>query len=253
MPLARCLFLLVGLPGKVRQPIYAILLSISTLSASAQVPAPDSSSLTGAVSYATRLYTEAFGRNTHLLNGSEYVAYGGEGYAGHPFFGSDAPKEGSLFYDGFFYPRIELLYDIKLDQLIVQPPGARGPISLASPRVRQFELYHRTFVYLAAAAAPPAGAGFYDLLQDGKVRLLAKRRKTLLETTTKTGKEGQFTQHDELFVQEGASFHPVSSAKQIPDLLPAQRDALRQYARRHQSDTPESAIIALVGYYNSLQ
>lgn len=221
--------------------------------AAAQITAPDSSSLPGAVSYATQLYNQAFGRNSHLLNGTEYVAYSGEGYWGHPFLVADAPQVGSLYYDGFFYPRIELLYDIKLDQVIVQPPGASAPIALTSARVKQFALYGRTFVYVAAGAGSPAGAGFYDLLQDGKVRLLAKRRKTLLEESTKTGKGGQFTQHDELFVQDGPAFYPVSSTKQLLGLWPARRDALQQYARHHRADTPENAISALVSYYNSLQ
>lgn len=220
-------------------------------------PPADSSALAASVAYAIGLHTSVFGPATHLFNGTEYVNYSLPNYVGHQFFVSDAPQIGSLTYDGFIYPRVPLLYDIKLDQLIVSGPSQLPSLSLVSEKVSQFILFSRTFLYLSPDSGKVgAGAGFYNLLVDGPAQLLAKRRKTLLEETVQTGKEGVFTEHDQLFLRLGKRFYQLRNVQDLWRLLPAQKTALRNFARRRHlnlgDDNEENALTELVNHYNSL-
>lgn len=236
----------------------AVTLAAAGAAQAQQTAAADSSALASSIAYTQQLQAAEFGPGTYLLNGANYLNYSRANYVGHQFFVGDVPQEGSLRYDGFFYPRLLLLYDIKLDQLLVSLAAPRPTLSLVSEKVAEFTLYSRKFIYLPAlpGLAATAKPGFYNLLADGPARLLAKRRKTLREETERTVKEGLFTEQDFLVLQAGGSNYLLATEQDLLRALPARKAELRAFARKrhlkYDADNRENSLVALVSYYNSL-
>ena len=121
-------------------------------------------------------YTEG---NAPVYNGSEYLNYTSK-LEGDPFFGSDNNSNGWISYEGTRYSRLSILYDITRDQVVILFPDSNSRVVLHNEFIDSFYLEGHTFIRLQEDQQQNlANTGFYDLLFDGKVRLFARRVKTI--------------------------------------------------------------------------
>ncbi|MBX0292678.1 hypothetical protein K3G63_19695 [Hymenobacter sp. HSC-4F20] len=230
--------------------------------AHAQVAAPDSAFLATARTLAEQRYTAAIRDQSKLYNGSEYFNYTRyyQEVTGDQFFISaqEAPN-GTVDYDGQVYTAVPLLYDIRLDQVVVKQPTSSFYLQLISERVRQFSLHGHTFVRLVrdSTVSQDVRPGFYDLLLDQSgVRVLARRTKKMQTQPSQGITRAEFYPYTYYFIELNNAYHSVKSKGSVISLFPAQRKALQQFARDRRlaftKETREADILQLVSYYAGL-
>lgn len=223
-----------------------------------QAPAADSSALATTTTTLNRHYARAVGQEAYLYTGVEYVEYVKPYVRGHQFFGNSEFHDTTVEYNGVAYPAVPMRYDLVLEQLVLDSPAGGMQMRLLNERVSRFTMDGHTFVRILADTASRATlrTGYYDLLVDGPVQLLASRRKSVQETSTPSGLEGEVEARNFYFIHRGAQYHEVSSANSVVNLFPARKAALRKYIRTQQlkfkKTTRESSIVALVQYLGTL-
>ncbi|MGI4833023.1 MAG: hypothetical protein ACRYFK_06125 [Janthinobacterium lividum] len=225
--------------------------------AAAQVlAAADSAAVAASVVAATRTYTSVLSLATVLYDGAEYVDYTVPGTRGHQFFGGPEAQTGSVVYRSGTFANLPLRYDLVRDQPILLYPGQAVAIMLVPEKVASFTLGTHRFVRvvgdsLTAGALP---TGFYELLADGPVRLLARHSKRVLQAIISQTLTLEYRQTDALYVRTATATAEVSNLKKLLELLPSHQDEVQRYARQQQlsfapAGRAESAERLLRYYY----
>ena len=237
----------------------AVLLSLLSLALRlpAAAQAPDTAATTAAVAAAGRTYAAALGTDRMLYDGPEYVDYTTPGTRGHQFFEQSQAQTGSVAYRGGTFVDVPLGYDLLRDELLLFYPSLTATIVLPAAHVAGFTLGSRRFVRLVGdtlAGALPTG--YYELLAEGPVRLLARHRKLVHQTIISQALTLEYQQADELFVRTPTTTAAVTSLKKLLALLPAHQTELQRYARQqHLSFKPTDRAASagqLLRYYYSL-
>ncbi|WP_400191560.1 hypothetical protein [Hymenobacter sp. B81] len=237
--------------------VLGLLLTLAGPAAQAQTAAADSSLLAAAVQQARGQYARTVRNESYLYSGSEYVNYHESYVAGHQFFLSTEDSPGVVDYDGAVYA-VPLRYDMRLDQVVLKYPGVNLYLKLVPEKVRRFAVHNHTFVRLAAdtLAGSPIKTGFYDLLHEGRVQLLARRVKYLQTKTTPDGPTGEYQLVTEFYARQGGGYRALSGKKAVLELFPARKAELQKFIRDNQlkfnKKTKEAAIVALVKYGDAL-
>ncbi len=242
---------------------FIVLLSlVGYYPAAAQVVASADSSVRAAVATARQPYAQATQAEARLLSGTEYVNYSRPNSVGHQFFQSNIAQTGSVFYDGQLFADVPLLYDLKLDQVVMPDLARNTSRRLTAEKVASFDLGGHQFVRIVAAdtmAKSAAPTGFYDVLLAGPAggtSLLARRTKRDVEEPVNGHLQFTYEQKDQLLVLKNDTFTPVDKLKSFLAALPEQRVALQKFARSNRLKFKdwrrEADAAALLRYYNTL-
>jgi hypothetical protein len=129
------------------------------------------------------LFDDVIGiESTEIINGPKYTA-AVQVSGTHPFYNSSIGANGSVTFSGQPYFNLTLLYDIYLDQLVIQhlrSTGTRDQIILNKARVESFRLHGHTFRNYQTVQDQERGiaSGFHDVLYESpSFTLLARRKK----------------------------------------------------------------------------
>ena len=210
-----------------------------------------------AVVAASRTYAAALGTEQMLYDGPEYTDYTTPGTRGHQFWEQPQAQTGSVAYRGGIFSGVPLNYDLLRDELLLFYPSLTATIVLPAAHVAGFTLGRRRFVRLVGdTLAGNLPTGYYELLADGPVRLLARHRKQIHQTIISQALTQEYQQTDELFVRTPTTTAAVTNLKKLLALLPAHQEELQRYARqRHLSFKPAdraASAAQLMQYYYSL-
>jgi hypothetical protein len=200
------------------------------------------------------VYTSAAGTNSHLYNGSEYVDYDHR-IKGDPFFASSYFNDGSLVFDGILYPHVTMFYDILHDDVVIKNYNGL-PLILAKEKVYSFNYRGHQFANLVTdSLTAEIKPGFYDVLYDGNVKLLAKRKKEFIEKITLQYADSYFIEKDAHYILKNGELYPVSGKRDMLHVLKDKRTSLVKYIQQNKIDFNkggEDAMIKLIGYYDGL-
>ncbi|MFD1467693.1 hypothetical protein ACFQ48_05625 [Hymenobacter caeli] len=229
---------------------FALLLSNKALG---QAVGPDSSALAAL----GQRYAAARGAESRLYNGPAYAGHIEPFVKGQPFFESSAAQPATVDYDGHTYTGVPLHYDLVLGQLVLQVPPGFTEMHLLNEKVARFTLAGHTFIRLVTdSAGASVPTGFYDLLVEGPVRVLAARRKNVQTRATFEGMQGEISQINEVFIYKDRQYYLVGNAKELLRLFPESKGALRAYIRAQKltfkAASREPSIAAVVRYYATL-
>ena len=222
-----------------------------------QTTLPDSGLVAAAIKKATALYTQTIDSESHLYHGLEYVNYDLPYLDVHQFYRTDDETEGTILYDGARYTQVPLLYDLVLDQVIIEYPESAYRISLITEKIKEFSFLGHNFIRLEpdTVSGSLLVPGFYDLLVTGNTSLLVRRTKNIQERAGHNGMEGEFHTKDKYYIQQHSRYYQVHSKKSVLQLFPDQKKELQKYARSNKLNfrkKREAAIMKLIQYYNSL-
>jgi hypothetical protein len=228
--------------------------------AAGQAMGTDSSALSLAVVNMQSQRAEPLANDSHLYNGTEYISYEKKfrRVEGHQYFLSNEQQKGSIFYDGSLYQDIPLWYDIKLDQVILSYPKTIFKVKLVTEKLQYFTIKNHAFIYVNQAQTDKSTApiGFYELLLDGPVKVLAKRSKRSNEQLIGNEVVLYFEQTDKFFIQKSDKLYPVNGKKSLLAIFPEKKKELRRYAAtnklKFKKVTQEEDFISLVKYFSSL-
>ncbi len=222
----------------------------------AQVAPTDSAFLAAAVNNLSERYTNAIGDEKHVFNGKEYLSSDKYYLKEHQFHKSDEEQEGEVYYEGYLFTKVPLLYDVVVDQIVVSEPNGSLQFKLANEKVAYFKVHGHTFIRLAADTLGQSiiRTGFYDLLLDGKAKVIAKRVKRSTEQPTIRGMEGEFLIEDKFFIRANNTYYPVSTKRSVLQVFPENKKELQKYIRsqrlKFKPESREASIIKLAQYYN---
>lgn len=214
--------------------------------------APDS-----AVARARQVYTAAIGTQSVLYNGAEYVDYTSPGTRGHQFFGGPEVQVGNVTYRGGTFSHVPLRYDIVRDQPVLLYPGQAAALMLVPAKVANFSLGSHRFVRVVrdSTVASDLPTGFYELLADGPVRLLARHQKRVVQTIISQNLALEYRQTDAVYLRTATTTAEVSGLKELVALLPDHQAEVQQYAKQQRlsfapANRAASAEQALTYYYS---
>jgi hypothetical protein len=198
----------------------------------------------------------SLGKSTHLYNGSEYI-YANHGFSGHPFFESNSMQQGTIEYDGTVYENIPFSYDLVQDRVFITDSSMNFNIQLQNERVQFFSILGHTFIRLGSDSSlgNAPGTGFYDLLYDGKVRVLVRRTKILTQSF-KAEEPMKYTGYNEYFIRTSSGYYRVDGRKSLFFVFRDEKDRTRKNFRKNHLNyrkDPEGAIVETARYYASLK
>jgi len=194
--------------------------------------------------------------SARLLSGTEYLDYTPGNTVGNQFFAAGTAQPGNVHYDGRYFVKMPLLYDLKLDQLILEDTVHRVKLHLIDERVAFFVLEGRRFVRLGADPAAGLPAGFYQQLVAGHTQLLVRRSKRVAEEIVQQHLSFVYKETARLFVKKDGRLTEVDKLKTLLDALPDRKPELQKFARsqklKFSPAVREASAVQLVSYYNSL-
>ncbi len=97
--------------------------------------------------------------------------------------------------------------------------------------------------------------GFYDELYNNKLRLLARRTKSIQEESSMQSINNIFVPKNEYFLKKGAVYYNVNSQGKFFDVLKDRKKELKQYLKDNKikfGDNPEQTMVVLATYYDHL-
>ncbi|HTJ12091.1 MAG TPA: hypothetical protein VL547_08700 [Dinghuibacter sp.] len=211
----------------------------------------DSSAFAGAISQFHKILSPENG----LYNGSEYVDYAASLKNGHPYFGSAQPFPGRVTYDGMTYDNLTLWYDVVRDGLVTVPPNMGFKMVLNSPRVKSFYLDGRKFIRLVRDSTHDIRTGFYEVLYEGRVRLLRRTSKNIQESVTTTGVEHYIYADSSYHLEKGGHYYSINKKKSVLEALSDKRKEVQAYIRRNKLSLKrgkDESLTQIITYYDGL-
>src|ERR1700722_19719329 len=127
-------------------------------------PSPQDTSINdSAYGLALRQYHAYLDPEPNLYRGGQYAEYSFLLKEGHPFFGEDRLRKGTVVYNGIWYENVSLLYDEVLDQPVMPDPLKVFKIALITSQVDGFTIEDHSFIRLSDSLnrSQPAN-GFYE-------------------------------------------------------------------------------------------
>jgi hypothetical protein len=168
----------------------------------------DTAFVTAAVNSAVKNYNNAIQGQAQLYNGSDYALYLSLKEE-HPYLGSDDWVFGSVYYDGYLYENVPLLYDISSDQLLTETYYSSSVMKLTKDKVNAFTLPdNRAFINRPDTSLSP---GYYEVLYNGKTRAYARHIKVMQETITSQEIIHEFDEKTRYYICMSNTCFPVKS------------------------------------------
>ncbi|HTL08385.1 MAG TPA: hypothetical protein VL307_09025 [Chitinophagaceae bacterium] len=222
----------------------------------AQTTAADSTMYRTAVYNAMHLYHVATGAQSGLYNGCQYAQFPFSfAENGHPFFKDKAPGSGSVTYDDVYYENVMLQYDEVQEVIIVHDTSRL--IQLLNPRITAFTVYDNQFVRVVKDSLNPVlvRTGFYNVLYNGKVKLLKREEKTIREDVT-TGALLRFIETQTYYyIEKDGVYQAIKSKNSINTVFADKRKELRQFAKKNKLNyrkDRDTMLTRLTAYYDQL-
>jgi hypothetical protein len=196
-------------------------------------------------------YQQTLGLSIPLYNGMVHVGYSSS-IAGNPYFFSTDWVIGKIQFEDITYENIQLKYDVFADQVIVKHPAGFG-IILYSPRIQFFDIAGAHFIYFDGKKHNEMlPSGFYQVLANGKIELLAKRAKKINEKIT-SKVEQQYYDVDRHYIIKDNHAYPVGNLKSVLKLLPERKKDIKDFIKKNRYKyrrNTEFTLTKIVTFYN---
>jgi len=224
---------------------------------SAQTAMPDSANL----QIASANFYKAIGQESRLYNGHEYQPYDPH-IKNSALFPDDAKTwaMGKVTYDNIDYSGVPMMYDIYKDAVVVQLYNKFSMFTLLSERVQDFSFSGRHFIRINADQITDNKAelttGFYEQLYAGKLEILAKRRKTIQNSSNAVAApETYFSATNDYYLKKGNIYYKIGSKGSILKLLKDKKSDIQKYLKQNNIsyvDNPELAMVKIASYYDQI-
>lgn len=227
-------------------------LCISGVPVLCQESLSDSTILMTMRDHVTVVYREALGPNLHINQGKELVEFRGE-WDKHPYFKSFDWADGSVRYDEQWYDEMPILYNTVNDEVAILSNNGLA-IKLNKNRVSEFRFLGSRFVHLADPGLREKG--FYEILYDGDVNVLARRKKVYLEKLTYDRILFEYLVRDYYLIQKDGKYHQVRGKHSVLGVFDDQKKVLRRQLRKEgiqYSQSRDKALVLMAEYYDELK
>lgn len=220
-----------------------------------QHPVSDSLFVQAASQQAVLRYEQAMAKQEHVYEGNEYVAHDHR-IKIHPFYPTDSLLAGNITYKGIRYHDVPMLYDIVRDEVAVQPPEGGYRIRVHPDKITTFSLGQHQFIRLVGDSTTGVATGFYEILNNGPVQVLAHRIKTVHEDISSGTYKADYLVKDRFYIRKEGHYYETRTKRSVLSLFPDQAKTLRKYLRanhlKFNDEHREQAITQAVKRYDEL-
>jgi hypothetical protein len=213
----------------------------------------DTAFIAASESYLRQLYAASIKGELPIYTGggyAEYVSLNEE----FPYFLSDDWINGSIVYMNDTYTDVPLQFDLGTETIIIEHFTSARKIKLASERISEFHLADRHFINLNKAYLPGVPeSGFYEILEDGEVKLYARRRKNLQKRVVSGKLVASFEEINKYYLLKDSTFHSIKSKSRLLKLF-RDKPELKQEMKRSKLKVfdRETTLVAISRLYNNL-
>jgi hypothetical protein len=200
------------------------------------------------------LYSHTINSSPHLFNGIEYLQYD-RTTQGHPFYLSNSWVKGTLVYSNQIYSDVLLLYDIFIDKLIIKKQSSNLRIQLIDENIKEFRLGTKRFIRIGGDDQSNLSKGYYEELYSGVTKLLAKRKKTILEKALAGDYRITLEESSAIYVGINGVYSKVNSKKGLKKILLAKKKEIRKFVATSRSkfrEDFEGALVATLLFYDGI-
>ena len=170
--------------------------------------------------------------NTSLFNGLEYIELYRTINERHKFFESSDFQAGSIVYDGQFFDRVPLKYDLNVDELLFNV-GYNYPyptLILFTSKIKSFTLGKSDFIQINNTEGETAMAGFYEVLMNKEsVTLLKKNKKKRFKRIKGNTVYYEFDNDNSFYISYKNNFHEIDSKNDIIRVWPDKKEYINEY------------------------
>lgn len=208
------------------------------------------------VKNAIHLYNHFTAGNAPIYSGTEYLYYNFK-MEGDPFFLTGRYTVAVVGYEGRIYDSVSIFYDIQRNQLVLLSADSLSNIVLNNPLVDSFYLLRHTFISLNEDHKKNLyNTGFYDLLYNGHIQLLARRIKTMRDVIEGLTIIRVFSSADRYYIYKNGLYYLVSNKKDVLSLFADKKhDINRMLHRDHlklKRKTFGEALVKVTAFYDQL-
>ena len=226
-----------------------------TLSQGFSQATSDTAFLSNAIDHVVEQHARATRENAGVFHGIEYMEPERKD-AQHPYFGSEEWTTGTVVFDRQPYRNMSLLYDITSDQLITETPSGEV-IALIKEKVNEFSLGERKFVQIEneQVANSLPRSGFYQVLYDGRTRVVAMRIKDIHRYMDGSYVQIDFKERSRYFLYKEGAYHPVSSKSSLLHVLFNNKQLVKEFMKKNQirfDKNEDWAFVQVARFYDTL-
>jgi len=207
---------------------------------------------------AVSLYDRMIKQNSFIYNGRIYTD-NYEGIQGHPYFMEDSWLVCEILYNKERFDSLFLKYDIYKDQVILKDfneEGRLSPIILNNQHIDALSIQDHTFNYLEGDTLINMTPGLYDELYSGvSVKLYAKRKKEIIETTKWNDLWEDFQENDIYYMRKDGTFLRIKNLNSLKKAFREHKKEMKGYIRNNNlrySGNFEESLIRAISYFEKL-
>ncbi|RYE59610.1 MAG: hypothetical protein EOP48_00230, partial [Sphingobacteriales bacterium] len=195
----------------------------------AQTPKLDSA-LTTPIEKAEMLFNTYIKQQSRLFNGPSFKNYGSSVVGSANFENDSTFLAGNVIYDGMPFNDIPLMYNTYEDKLI-SLRNKSAMFSLVSSKVSDFYLKNHHFKYISVADTTTSviKPGFFDVLYDGKLTVLAKRSKKLQLALNSQEVSYYFVPKTTYYLENGGKYSVISSESSFMNLFKDKKNEFKKH------------------------
>jgi len=214
----------------------------------------DTDSANDNVKQSIKLYDDFTGAEANIYNGREYIPYLFK-KTGSSLFESDSLASGWISYEGRICQPIPIQYDVARDQVIILNYDGKSKIFLQNEAIDSFHFSNHTFIRLKEnPIANLNHAGFYDLLLNGHIQVLASRKKNYKENIRDNEVIRDFYSQDQFYIHKGNKYFEVKNKNDVYRLLFDKRREIENHLHKQnikfRRDNFEEALLIAATIYN---
>ncbi len=146
---------------------------------------------------------------------------------------------GDVFYDGQFFPGVQLKFNVVDDRLLVRIPmdGSYSAFQLITEKIERFSMNGHSFRKIKPTSKEDPYKGFYEELVVGEEAvLLKKHRKTEKKRLDKDFIYFEYNPDDSKYILNlKGDNYPVNSRREIIDVFPELKNEIRVTYRKEKS------------------
>ncbi len=209
---------------------------------------------------AKHLYSGAVKGQTGLYNGRQYN-FRYLDIRGIPFFGDGTWQTVDINYNGQLYESVPMKFDLYNQLLVTDYYDIRGNfyfLQLQNERIDYFDWPGHHFVHIRKDSAINSNfqPGFYDILYDGKVRVLARYTKSIVKNNIPADhKLEAFSEKDYFFIEKDGKYYPVKKKRSLLDVFNDRQNEIKTYIKKNRfkfNTRPGPEIAAVAAFYDKI-
>lgn len=200
------------------------------------------------------LYRSFIGEYSPVYTGLQYVNYNNN-MIGHQFFFSDEPTNSTLIYDGIRYDDFPLMYDIRMDELVVIHDSTDFHSVLVKEKVEAFQIFDYYFINLSEAPDSKNDKGIYNLVYNGDLKVWIKRKKFINRYIKAESYIQEFAIADIFLVEVNDVYHTISNKGSLLSLFGKKKREVKRYLKDQKASfrkDKETTIVTAVSYFDTL-